>query len=325
MLVLVSGGTGFVGCNVVRYLAHQGCEVLALDVTPPDNALETYWHKEEDRIRFVQSDITSKQAVEKTVKGEKIDFIVHTAAITSWNQDRLESLQRMLQVNLLGSVTMLDIARSLSSVKCFLYVSSGAVYGPTSEAVPITEKGALSPRNPYALAKCTSEALVRYAGEQRGFSTVVLRLGWIYGPMERPTSSRSRMSTIWELSHRALQEEAIRINDVEALRDWTNAEDVGKAVHLLLTQKRVSHTVYNLSGGAGYPTRAVLAVLQKRFLNLSYNVVPNKQANVHVNTENRRGPLSIQRLKEDVGFVPTYDLSSGLDAYAAWLSKKGER
>jgi len=325
MTVLVSGGTGFVGCNIVRYLAHQGWEVLAVDVTPPDNALEAYWRNEKDRIRFLQSDITCKQAVEEAVQGKKIEFIVHTAAITSWDQDRAESLQRMLQVNLLGSVTMLDIARSLSSVKGFVYLSSGAVYGSTRETRPITEEYALRPSNPYALAKCTSEALVRYAGEQRNFSTVVLRLGWIYGPMERPTSSRSRMSTIWELSHRALRGEEIRINDVEALRDWTNAEDVGKAVHLLLTQKRVPHTVYNLSGGAGYPTRAVLAVLQKRFLNLSYNVVPDEQANVHVNTENRRGPLSIRRLKEDLGFVPSYDLSSGLDAYVTWLGKKGER
>jgi len=139
--------------------------------------------------------------------------------------------------------------------------------------------------------------------------------------MERPTSARSRMSTIWELSHRALRGEGIRINDVDALRDWTNAEDVGKAVYSLLMQESVPHTVYNLSGGAGYATRAVLAVLQKRFLNLSYFVVPGKQANVYVNTENRRGPLSIQRLEEDVGFIPTYDLCSGLDAYVAWLKK----
>ena len=321
MVVLVSGGTGFVGCNIVRYLAHQGWDVLALDVTPPDSALETYWHEEQDRIRFLQSDIVCKEAVEEAVQGEKIHSIVHTAAITSWDQDRLESLQRMLRVNLLGNVMMLDIARSLSSVKSFLYISSGAVYGPTSEAMPITEDCALSPGNPYALAKCASEAVVRYAGEQEGLSTAILRLGWIYGPMERPTSARSRMSTIWELSHRALRGEGIRINDVDALRDWTNAEDVGKAVYSLLMQESVPHTVYNLSGGAGYATRAVLAVLQKRFLNLSYFVVPGKQANVYVNTENRRGPLSIQRLEEDVGFIPTYDLCSGLDAYVAWLKK----
>jgi len=323
MTVLVSGGTGFVGCNIVRYLAHQGWEVLAVDVTPPDNALEAYWRNEKDRIRFFQSDITCKQAVEEAVQSEKIDFIVHAAAITSWDQDQLESLQRMLQVNLLGSVTMLDIARSLSSVKGFVYLSSGAVYGPTCETKPITEECALRPSNPYALAKCTSEALVHYAEEKRNFSTVVLRLGWIYGPMERPTSARSRMSIIWELSHRALRGDEIRINNVEAVRDWTHVEDVGKAVHLLLTLGHFPHAVYNLSGGEGYATRVVLAALQEQFSDLSSNVVPDEQANVHVNIQNRRGPLSIRRVKEDVAFIPTYNLYSGLDAYVTWLGKKG--
>jgi nucleoside-diphosphate-sugar epimerase len=324
MTVLVTGGTGFVGCNIVRYLAHQGWKILAVDVKPPDDTLETFWLNEKNRIHFLKSDITSKQSVEKAVQGERIDAIVHTAAITSWEQARPESLQRMLKVNLLGNVTMLDIARSLSSVRRFLYLSSGAVYGPTSETMPIPEECDLRPSNPYALAKCASESVVRYAEGKGNLSTVILRLGWIYGPLERPTHARSHMSTIWELSQRALREEEILINDIEAVRDWTHAEDVGKAVYSLLTLGQFPHAVYNLSGGKGYPTRAVFPILEKLFPNLSYKVVPDAQANVKLNVQNRRGPLSIQRLEEDTGFVPTYDLYSGLSSYVKWLGKKGE-
>ena len=324
MAILVTGATGFVGCNSVEYLARQGHDILALDVAPPDAMVEEFWGHVRERIHFVPCDITCTEEVEHAVRSTKVDTMVHAAAMSSASSAQPEGLQRTFRVIVLGTVAMLDVARSLPALERFLYISSAAVYGPASESTPVMEELALKPASTYALAKCASEALVRYAEGKRG-SVTILRLGWIYGPMERPTWSRSRMSTIWELCHRAKRGEQIRINDVEAIRDWTHGEDVGKAIHLLLAAKRQTHLVYNLSSGVGYPTKAVLSLLEEQFPDLSHTLVPSEQANVRIDTANRRGPLDIARLRDDVGFQPTYELSSGLKAYLAWLHDTEEK
>ncbi len=324
MAVLVTGGTGFVGSNIVGQLAGQGREVVVLDVTAPDAQLEKFWANDRARIHFVRGDITCVNDIENAVQGTTVKEIVHAAHRPAISSDPSEGPQQIVLGSVLGTINMLDIARSLPSVKRFLYISSANIYGPTPESTPIVEDHPLEPTTIYGATKCASEALVRYAAGGDYFSGVILRLGWIYGPMERPSCSRTRMSTIWEVCRFAARGDQIDINDVEAIRDWTYSGDVGRIVHAVLDAGRLEHLVYNLSGGVGYSTRTVLSLLKTRFSDLSYTEVSDEQANVVINTGNRRGPLDISRLAEDVGVLPSYKLASGLDAYLAWLSDIGE-
>jgi len=305
-------------------LAAQGYDVVALDIAAPDEVLDNFWRPVSERIRFVKGDVTDSRGIETTLRREKIDSIVHAAAITSPPGDQPDRLLRLLRVNLQGSVTVLDAAWATPSVKRFIYVSSGAVYGPTHEGSSISEESPIAPDSPYGLTKCASEAAVRYAHEEGVFTTVILRLGWIYGPMERPTSARSRMSEVWHLCHCALRDGDIRINDVTAVRDWTFSGDVGQAVGALLASNSLAHRVYNLGGGDGFSTESILAILRQRFTELRISVVAAEQANVLVNTQNRRGYLDIRRLQKGVGFYPEHDIASGMDAYIAWLQETGE-
>jgi len=322
MRILVTGGTGFVGSNIVSYLAEQGHDVVVLDVASPDAMLESFWHPVSDRIHFVQGDISHPCVIEDLLRDQSIDSVVHAAAITTASGD--EGLARLLRVNLQGSVTMLDAARAIASVKRFIFISSGAVYGPTPEGSPISEDATIATDIAYGQAKYAIEAAVRYAHCESEFTTAVLRLGWIYGPMERPTAARTRMSEICQLCHCALREGEIRINDTSAIRDWGYSKDVGQAVEVLLSSPSVPHRVYNFSGGEGYTIARIVELLEERIPKLCVRLVPEDRANVVVNVRNRRGHLDIRRLHEDVGFTPINDMASGLDATIAWLQKKGE-
>ncbi|MFC2105270.1 NAD-dependent epimerase/dehydratase family protein [Candidatus Bipolaricaulota bacterium] len=323
MAVLVTGGTGFVGSNIVGQLASQGREVIVLDVTAPDAQLEKFWANDRARIRFVRGDVSCVNDIEEAVQGTTVKDIVHAAHRPAMPSDPSEGLQQLVRGSVLGTINMLDIARSLPSVERFVYISSANIYGPTPESTSIVEDHPLEPITTYGDTKRASEALVRYAAGD-SFSGVILRLGWIYGPMERPSCSRARMSTIWEVCHLAARGDQIDINDVEAIRDWTYSGDVGRIVHAVLTAGHLKHLVYNVSGGVGYSTRTVLSLLKARFSDLSYTEVSDEQANVVINTSNRRGPLDISRLTKDVAVLPSHDLASGLDAYLTWLSDMGE-
>jgi len=323
MRTLVTGGTGFVGSNIVSRFAALGNDVVAMDTTPPDGQLERFWKSEADRIRFIQADVTDGQLVGKILDDENIDSVVHAAAITS--QTSPDSLSHLLRVNLVGSVSVLDAALEVPSVRRLVCISSGIVYGPSSEGQAIPEDFTLVPTGPYAVSKYMSETLARYAATGAQFQTAVLRLGWVYGPMERPTSSRSRMSTIWELCHHALAGQEIRINNVDATRDWVHSMDVAGATYAALRLPDLSHSVLNVSGGRGFTTQEVLQLLKEEIPGLRWLQTPEARANIIVNTRNRRGHLDIRQLLQTTEFTPTFDLRSGLRAYVKWLrDPKGE-
>jgi len=324
MAVLVTGGNGFVGINLVRHLAQHKLDVLSLDVSADDERAKRYLDDALARVEFVTGDVSRLTALRAAISTYPVEYIVHAAAITSWNTNAIGGYQRMLEVNLMGTINLLELARSLTSLQRLVFISSGAIYGSSPEGRSIREDHPHNGKTLYAITKSTSEYLVRRYAALFQLGAVSLRLGWTYGPMERPTGSRVQMSTICDLARCSLKGEEIRINDVLALRDWTHVEDVAKAVHMLLSARHVPSSVYNISAGVGYSTQEVLHLLEQEIPGSTYALVSENEANVRINTDNRRGPLDIARLRTEMGYEPTYTLEKGLASYLAWLKTEGQ-
>lgn len=210
MATLVTGGTGFVGANIVRELAARGHDVVSFDIMADDALVHAFIGDLRSRVTFVTGDILDIQALETLGRDHSFEKIVHAAVFTV-NRTSLETARSkdILDINLSGTGNLLEFAR-VGGVQRFVYVSSGAAYGLTRDPdQTYNEDDPARPDNLYGITKYASECLARRYGELHGFSTVSLRVSTPYGPMERVTGHRDNMSTPYQWTGQMLRGEPI--------------------------------------------------------------------------------------------------------------------
>ncbi len=312
MATLVTGGTGFVGSNIVRTLAQRGHSVICLDLAAPDALVRAYLEPWMSQVAFVQGDILDQEAVERAaVSG--IDKIVHAAVFTGILPEIEKRRSRsIVDINLMGTTNLLELARQLS-VDRFVYVSSGSVYGddPGLDEV-LRESTPPNPRSLYAIGKYTSELLTRRYGELHGFQTASVRLGGPYGPMERVTGHRANQSLLKEWTGNVVRGEPIEVGDRTLKRSFTYVADIAAGICAVLDAPSLSYDVYNNSSAEWTTVAKVVAALQDLRPNLRTTDVPEKDLS------GRASRMDVTRIEEDVGFVAKFDLATGLQDYLAW-------
>lgn len=318
MATLVTGGTGFVGSNIVRTLAERGHEVVCFDLVAPDALLKKYVEPWSRRIKYVQGDIVEVAALNRAAEGQDITRIVHAAVYTGIRpgieRDRSRSI---VDINLVGTANLLDLARELS-LERFLYVSSAAVYGDRpSVGEVLREDTDLFPRDLYAVTKYASELLTRRYGELHGFSTVSVRLGGPYGPMERVTGHRAVISIPYQWTGNVVRGEPLRVGDRTAARDFTYVADTAAAISTVLDAPALSYQEYNISSGRWITLDDLVTSLRE--IRPSVRVVDDPRVEFEIlRPSASRGILDVSRLREDLGFKARYDLTSGMREYLHW-------
>ena len=317
MATLVTGGTGFVGSNIVKALAQRGHTVICLDVAAPDTLVRGHIEPWESQVTFVQGDILNEEDVERAA-ASNVDKIVHAAVFTGIipdiERDRSHSI---VNINLMGTANLLDLARR-RSVDRFVYVSSGSVYG--EELAPdqvLHEETPSNPRSLYAIGKSTSEQLTRRYGELHGFQTVSVRLGGPYGPMERITGHRANQSALKEWTGNIVRGESIQVGDRTVQRSFTYVTDIAEGVCSVLDAPKLSYDVYNNSWAGSASMAEVVAVLQELRPDILVTDVS------HLEVSGRPNKMDVNRMRDDVGFVAQFDLASGLRDYLTWRESTG--
>lgn len=327
MNVLVTGGTGFVGINIVRRLAAAGHAVLCMSrrAGQHDPVCDRFLAPVRDRVALISGDVGNAASLEAVWTAHRPTHIVHAAAITPTREMEVSMARTIINANLMGTVNVLEAARK-ERVHRVVFISSSAVYGETDEDVAISETAPLKIWGLYSIAKEASEKLCAYYTELHAFDTVVLRVGWAYGPMERPmVDSRYNMSLAYHAVNLALDGEEIRLVHLDHLRDWIYIEDLAEAVGTILEAPLQPHAVYNLSGGRGYTHRDLLETL-KRVIPIRYRQVTEAAANVPpLLTRKRRGPTSMTRLQADTSYRPQFSLEEGLRRYVEWARREREQ
>lgn len=318
MAILVTGGVGFVGANIVKALAARGHEVVCLDVSPRDSLLSGFLGDLANRVQFITGSILDESVLNNVRATHNIDKVVHAAVFTV-NRTDLETdrSKDILDINLTGTGNLLEIAR-MAGVQRFVYISSGAAYGLSRDPdQTYNEDDAPQPGNLYGITKFASELLTRRYGELHGFETVSLRLSTPYGPMERVTGHRGNMSTPYQWTGRMLRGEPIQTDHVTYARDYTYVLDTGSAVAAVVDAAELPHDLYNVTNGMPVTEGQIQRTLAELFPETM--LVPTDPAG---STESSlgpsRGPLSGYRLWHDLGWTPSYDLAAGLTDYVRW-------
>jgi nucleoside-diphosphate-sugar epimerase len=317
MTVLITGATGFVMSGLARHLAGRGHAVVAADLHLPEPALRGYLGA---AVTFRQLDVADPSAVRALLADVRPERLVHGAAITAIPADaERDRFVETTQVNVIGTLHVLDAVRR-SGVERTVVVSSGSVYGARPDMTPVVEDDVAQPQGVYPITKWAAEALARRYAVIHGLELAVVRLASPFGPFERDTGSRPLLSAIHAWTRAALRGESVRVGGPPtALRDPIYIDDVAAGIAAVLLADRLPHDVYNVGWGRGVTTAETLAALTRLVPAMKFELVPDEPSRWPSLV---RGPLSVERLRQDLAWTPAYDLDSGLAAYAAWLRQR---
>lgn len=296
---LVTGGAGFIGCNLVRELLSRRWDVRVLDdfsTGKKKNLAEV-----RERIEIIKGDIRREKLCRKAMKG--VTTVFHLAALPSVARSVEEPLPSN-EVNVTGTLNLLEAARR-EKVGSFVYSSSSSVYGDTPR-LPKKEDMREMPMSPYAVSKMAAEKYCRVFAELYGLRTVSLRYFNIYGPRQDPKSDYA--AVIPAFITRILAGEPPVINgDGRQSRDFTFVKDAVRANLLAASAKKAGGAAVNI--GAGERTNLLQLVKGINSV-LGTNVKP-----VHGPPrpgDVRHSLASVALAGKTIGYKPTHTLEQGL-------------
>ena len=248
MAILVTGGTGFVGLNLVEALLARGDSVVILSNGPLPQMAEPAFARLPGLLTTVAGDIRDARLVGDAVRRHDIERIVHGAAITADHQREAHSPALILEVNLLGLVHILEAARDAGVLRVLL-IGSAAAYGRRLwQEQPLDEQASGDPDTLYAISKATSEQILWRLGDLYGMSVVVGRLATVFGPFEWPGGWRDTMSPILQVTEIA-RTGGSALLPREDRRDWLYSRDAAASLLQLLDAAAPRERLYNLGSG----------------------------------------------------------------------------
>lgn len=310
MDILVTGGLGFIGHNVVAKLEKLGHTVfIADDKTDygiiPQYELTALMKERQSKIisRAYHLDITNYSEV-RWLFGEQFDLVIHLASYPR---------QKAVQVNpRIGSRVMseglLNLLEMSKQQKCrFVYVSSSMVYGDFEDNVK--EDAVCAPQGQYGIMKLAGEWLVRDYTRMYGMPHVILRPSAVYGPLD----VEDRVVSKFLLN--AMRDKPVTVNGSEERLDFTYVDDVANGIVDAALSVNTENKTYNITRSR---SRTLLdAALHAIEIVGGGNLeIKNRDMNFP-----KRGSLNIDAACKDFDFNPTVDIEQGFKNYYDWLSK----
>jgi UDP-glucose 4-epimerase len=300
--ILVTGGAGFIGSNLVRLLLDAGHTLRVLD------NLSTGRRRRLDDLplEIMVGDILDTGAVADAVAG--VDAVVHLAAQTGV-PGSLADPRHDCETNVIGTLNMLEACRK-ADVERFVFASSNAPLGRQSP--PATEDKAPLPIAPYGASKLAGEGYCLAYHGSWGLGTVVLRFANVYGPY-----SAHKSSVVAQFFKDILADGEITIDgDGQQTRDFIHVLDLCRAI-LLALERDVSGEVFQIATGEETSIRE-LAMLVQQVTGRAVETqqAPSRQGDI------RRNYAVVDKANKILGWQPEIELEEGLRLTWAWFEKK---
>jgi nucleoside-diphosphate-sugar epimerase len=321
MIVLVTGGAGFIGAHLCRRLLDEGHRVVALDNFDPfyDRAVKEEGIRDlmpQDAFALVEEDVTEPAAVAARLDAlaarhawPRLDAVVHLAA-KAGVRPSLEDPAAYYRTNVLGTQAMLDVARR-ADARAFVLGSSSSVYGNNSK-VPFAEDDPVDhPISPYAASKRAAELAAYTYHHLHGLPVHALRFFTVYGPRQRPDLA------IHKFARQMLDGRPVTMyGDGSSSRDYTFVADIvdGVVRSLARLEAQREYEIINLGGSEPILLRDLIAALAE-----ALEVEPDVQRLPTQPGDVQRTFADVRKAGALLGYAPSTPIAEGLRAFARWV------
>lgn len=313
--VLVTGGAGFIGSNIVERLLTQNNKVVCLDnfSTGKRENVEPFLH--DSNFTLIEGDIRDLETCRKACEG--IEIVLHEAALGSVPRSINDPITTNA-VNIGGFLNMIVAARD-AKVKRFVYAASSSTYGD-SKTLPKVEENIGKPLSPYAITKYVDELYAGIFGRLYGMSTVGLRYFNVFGKRQDPESA---YAAVFPKFIKALinHKSPVIYGDGEQSRDFTYIDNVIQANELAATttNPEAENAVFNVAFGESNSLNdltnelvAYLIEFDPEIANVKIEHGPERLGDI------RDSLASIEKAKRVLGYNPHYDVHEGLKHAIKW-------
>ncbi|MDH2905594.1 MAG: dTDP-glucose 4,6-dehydratase [Methanomassiliicoccales archaeon] len=309
MRVLITGGAGFIGSNLLHYWCekHPDDVVVCLDKLTYAGHLSSIRSLiDSGRIEFVKGDICLSEDVRRLM--HDTDTVIHLAAESHVDRS-IDKPDEFVRTNVLGTFTLLEEARR-ADIRRFHHVSTDEVFGSLSldSAEKFNEQTRYNPRSPYAASKAASDHLVRSYGETYGIGTSISNCGNNFGPFQHPEKIIPRFITLLQ-SGRKVPIYGDGLN----VRDWIYVYDHCSAIDAIVNRGKNGDT-YMVSGRNELSnielTRKILSVMGLAEDRIDY--IRDRPGH------DRRYALDDSKLRNELGWKPSMQLAEALKVTISW-------
>jgi len=312
MKLLITGGSGFIGSNFIKYwfANHPQDSIINLDkMTYAANPRNLVEFDNNPNYKFVQGDILDEKLVDDLVS--QVDTIVHFAAESHVDRS-IDDPSLFIKTNVLGTYILLNAAKN-HQIKRFHHISTDEVFGSIAldSTDQFNEATPYDPSSPYSASKASSDHLVRSFIKTFNFPATISNCSNNYGPYQHPEKMIPRSIT------NLLVGDKIKVYGQGLnFRDWLHVEDHCRAIELILLNGKIGETY--CIGGAKKGTnnmelvKMILKLMGKDESSLEYVADRPAHDNYAVNWD---------KINKELGWEPKYDLESGLKQTIDWYTQ----
>lgn len=331
MNILITGGAGFIGSNLVAYMVkkYSDYNIINLDKLTYAGNLENLKAVEgSSNYKFIKGDICDKGFLEKLFKDHSIDSVMHLAAESHVDRSILGP-EEFIDTNIKGTFNLLEAARAYWSDggggfgdRTFLHVSTDEVYGSIEEGL-FTEDSPYRPNSPYAASKASSDHIVRAYNKTYGFPSVITNCSNNYGPFQFP----EKLIPLMVLN--ALEGKPLPVyGDGGNIRDWLYVEDHASALDIVLHKGEKGKT-YNVGGNNEWKNIDVVKLIcttlnefrEKGELESESPVTPHEKLIEFIKDRpghDRRYAIDSSLIQKELGWSPTRSFEDGIRDTIKW-------
>lgn len=325
MRIIVTGGSGFIGTNLVGYLLKSGHQVTNIDkltyaANPETHAL----FSNHPHYSFHQIDLCRPERLDRIFSVFQPDAVMHLAAESHVDRS-IDGPREFIQTNIIGTYNLLNAAlsywRSLSPESKdrfrFHHISTDEVYGSLGEEGLFTETTPYSPNSPYSASKASSDHLVNAWHETYGLPTLISNCSNNYGPYQFPEK------LIPLVIIKCLSEQELPVyGDGQNIRDWLYVEDHVSALLTVLTRGEVGRC-YNIGGNEEHTNIDIVTRICQTLDNLNPpKTVKNRTDLIRFVKDrpghDRRYAIDASRIRTELLWSPEESFETGLNKTIRW-------
>lgn len=304
--VLVIGGNGFLGSNIVSELIRtMKYDVTVLDIKPPVDPLS--------KVKYIVGSISNTQLLSEIIK--KQNYLIYLKSSTTPSTSMMEITKAYAEDLLdLNSVCRLSYE---NSIKKIVFASSGGtVYAQTGNKIPYREEDPTHPINHYGISKLAAENILLMYNKLYGMKNIAMRISNPYGIGQ---TSLSKVGAITTFAERIINNKSIQVyGNGEIVRDYVEVSDVSRAFLLALNEeKEQAFPVYNIGSGQGFSVLQIIQLLQE-YLEVEAKIefLPNRVFDISYNV------LDIDKASEELRYQPLVMPEMGIKGYVEKLRAK---